>query len=126
MLIDDLLYKKIVSVDGDLSEILETSCGTWIFAVGSTIYELSDIGDLESRGIDVLEMFSDTCVTADTPSTADCYTYVWVVHGAQYTAVHSSSRSAVFVSLSLVADVTTHCGSPVDRDCFFLTSLVSS
>ncbi|CAM9228968.1 unnamed protein product [Pylaiella littoralis] len=65
---------RIVSVEGELSEISETSCGTSIFAVGSTIYELSGAADLESRGLGVLDMFSDACVTADTPSTADCYT----------------------------------------------------
>lgn len=71
-----LALHQIVSVEGELSEISETSCGTSIFAVGSTIYELSGAADLESRGLGVLDMFSDACVTADTPSTADCYTCV--------------------------------------------------
>ncbi|CBN78563.2 expressed unknown protein (Partial), partial [Ectocarpus siliculosus] len=65
---------KIVSVDGDYSEILDTSCGTSAVAVGSTVYELSGVGDLDSRGLELLDMTpSSTCVTADTPDTADCY-----------------------------------------------------
>ncbi|CAM9861982.1 unnamed protein product, partial [Ectocarpus sp. 12 AP-2014] len=66
--------ERIVSVDGDYSEILDTSCGTSAVAVGSTVYELSGVGDLDSRGLEVLDMTpSSTCVTADTPDTADCY-----------------------------------------------------
>lgn len=65
---------QIVSVDGDYSEILDTSCGTSAVAVGSTVYELSGVGDLDSRELEVLDMTpSSTCVTADTPDTADCY-----------------------------------------------------
>lgn len=72
-----LLFHQVASVDGALSEILETTCGTSIITVGgTTYYELSGIGDLESRSLGVFEMFSDSCVTSNTPSTAECYTYV--------------------------------------------------
>lgn len=59
-------------VDGGYTEVLETSCGSSVIAIGSTIYELSGI-DLENRDLEVLTMSSDSCTTANTPSSADCY-----------------------------------------------------
>ncbi|CAM9229043.1 unnamed protein product, partial [Pylaiella littoralis] len=63
---------RVVSVGDDVSEIAETSCGTSAFAAGSTIYELSGV-DLRTRELEALDMSSDSCITASTPSTADCY-----------------------------------------------------
>ena len=56
--------------------ILETSCGTSVIAVGSTVYELSGVS-LTSRTLEVLTMSTSECSeVADAPSTASCYRYV--------------------------------------------------
>lgn len=56
-------------------EILETSCGTHIAAVGSTLYELQNVDDLIERDMDLVNMEDDECQTLDTPDTAECYRY---------------------------------------------------
>lgn len=68
-------YKhQVVSVDGEHSEIAETSCGTSVMAVGSTVYELSGDGALGTRSLEAVEMSAgDDCSITGVPSTADCY-----------------------------------------------------
>lgn len=60
-------------IDGDYSEVLETTCDTSIVAVGSTLYEISGLGDLSKREMEVVDMASHDCITEDTPSSAKCY-----------------------------------------------------
>lgn len=55
------------------SNIAELSCGTSVAAVGSTIYELELVGDLESREDAVLTMTLVDCVFDETPADTDCY-----------------------------------------------------
>lgn len=68
---------KVVSVDGEYSEIAETSCGTSVFAVGSTIYELRDVtlAPREFGEFEVISMMADdgSCSFARTDNAPDCY-----------------------------------------------------
>lgn len=63
----------MVSVDGEYSDIAETSCGISIFTVDSTIYELNGI-DLIAREFEVVNMSADDdCSDPVTRDAAECY-----------------------------------------------------
>lgn len=64
-------------MDGEHSDIAETSCGTSVMAVGSTVYELSGDGDLGTRSLEAVDMSAgDECSITGVPSTAECYRYI--------------------------------------------------
>ncbi|CAN0002661.1 unnamed protein product, partial [Ectocarpus sp. 8 AP-2014] len=66
----------VAKVEGEYSEVVETSCGSSAILVGSTVYELSGV-DFGGRGLGVAELSADECagdgVIPDAPSDADCY-----------------------------------------------------
>eukprot|EP00903_Cladosiphon_okamuranus_P014284 g13267.t1 len=68
---------RVVSVDGEYSEIAETSCGTSVFAVGSTMYELHDVtlAPREFGEFEVISMMADdgSCSFTRTDDAPDCY-----------------------------------------------------
>lgn len=67
---------QIAKVGGEYMGILETSCGTSVIAVGSTVYELSGVS-LTSRTLEVVKMsISDCAEVANVPSSASCFRYV--------------------------------------------------
>lgn len=56
----------------EYSEIADTSCGSSIFAAGSTIYELSGV-DLAPRVSEVVSMTADDFSFSEYPVADDCY-----------------------------------------------------
>jgi len=65
---------KVVSVDGEYSDMAETGHGTPVFAAGDTIYALSGV-DLVARELAAVDMMDDPeCASSSgAPNTADCY-----------------------------------------------------
>lgn len=61
-------------MEGELTEIVETSCGKEVIAVGTTIYELSGV-DFGSRELEVVDLSSGGCTIPTAPSSADCYRF---------------------------------------------------
>lgn len=87
------LLPQVAKVGGEYMGILETSCGTSVIAVGSTVYELSGVS-LTSRTLEVLTMSASECSeVVDAPSTASCYRYV-------RTAKMKMSEDSTFTSLT--------------------------
>lgn len=66
-----LKISKVAKVAGEYSAILESSCGTYVVASGSTLYELIGVEDLQTREMEVIAMSTSAC--DDTSSTSDCY-----------------------------------------------------
>ncbi|CAM9229122.1 unnamed protein product [Pylaiella littoralis] len=68
--------EKVASIEGELSEVVETSCDKLVIASGDTIYELSDV-DLGSRELEFVDMSADDCrregASGDVPDDASCY-----------------------------------------------------
>ncbi|CAB1097604.1 unnamed protein product [Ectocarpus sp. CCAP 1310/34] len=66
----------VAKVEGEYSEVVETSCGSSAILVGSTVYELSGV-DFGGRSLGVADLSADDCagdgVIPTAPSDADCY-----------------------------------------------------
>lgn len=68
----DIFSLQVASVNGGYSEVLETTCGSLIIAVGETLYELSGVEFID-RETDLVDMSSAECSGVDTAQPADCY-----------------------------------------------------
>lgn len=68
------LISQVALVEGELTEVVETSCGKSVIAVGTTIFELSGV-DFGSREVGVVDMSSGDCTISSAPSSADCYRF---------------------------------------------------
>lgn len=62
----------MAKVEGEYSEVVETSCGALGIAVGSTVYELSGV-DLGDRTLEVVSMSSGDCTVSNAVSGSECY-----------------------------------------------------
>eukprot|EP00752_Nemacystus_decipiens_P004637 g4231.t1 len=63
---------KVAHVEGELTEVVEASCGKEVIAVGTTIYELSGV-DFGDRELEVVDLSSGDCTISTAPSGAECY-----------------------------------------------------
>lgn len=96
---------QVASVDGSLTEVVDTSCGKSVIAAGDTIYELSGV-DFGSRSLDVLSMDADdSCLDllSGTPSDADCYRYApacTALHACGAARSRARARSLPFMALT--------------------------
>lgn len=65
---------QVAFVEGELTEVVEASCGKEVIAVGTTIYELSGV-DFGSRELEVVDLSSGDCTISTAPASADCYRF---------------------------------------------------
>lgn len=71
------VHMKVVSVDGECSDMAGRGLGTPAFAAGNTVYALSGV-DLVDRELEAVDMTAgaDCASTSGAPATADCYRLV--------------------------------------------------
>lgn len=118
------LSSQVASIEGELSEVVETSCDKLVIASGDTIYELSDV-DLGSRELEFVDMSADDCrregASGDVPDDASCYRCcmgaVAAVGGV--VLVLGRSRFTVVVPVSVVFPVKLILPAKMSLSCFF-------